>query len=173
MKPQHVLAGLAAAAIAACWLAWPAAPPAPGTAAAAALPPASASPAAPAQTGRAWLSALPDTPETPAWRSMAEARDHGDPRSPPLQEERELRAAPTPAQLADPAAYRQFEQSRHAQVLASFAAAAQAELPRLKADVERARLAGIPAADIAKVERKIERMERVRRAIVEKGAVPD
>lgn len=173
MKPQHVLAGLAATAIAACWLAWPAPPSAP--VAAAPVPQGRPAPAqaAAVQAGRAWLSDLPATPETPAWRSMAEARDHGDPRSPPLQQERELRAAPTPAQLADPAAYRQFEQSRHAQVLSAFAAAAQSELPRLKADVERARLAGIPAADIAKVERKIERLERVRRGIVDTGTVPD
>ena len=99
--------------------------------------------------------------------------DWGNDRAPPLQEDTFRRTAPTAAQLADPAAYRAFEKNQHARVLAAFAAAAETELPKLKADVERARLAGIPPEQIAKVEKKIQRLEATRRAIAETGTVPE
>jgi hypothetical protein len=51
-------------------------------------------------------------------------------------------------------------------VLGAFVGAAQTELPRLQADVERGRAAGVPAAQIAKLEEKIRRIEQQRSLIL-------
>ncbi|UUZ50993.1 hypothetical protein LP420_16085 [Massilia sp. B-10] len=72
---------------------------------------------------------------------MAAAREHGDDRAPPLAPAAPRETAPSPAQLADPAAYAGFEQGRQAKLMASYAAAVDSELPRLRSDVERARTA--------------------------------
>lgn len=124
-----------------------------------------------------WFAPVDGTPAgtvaVPAWTSMAEARVHGDPRSPPLGERTAAQLAPTAAQLADPKAYRAYEQSQHARTLAAFADAAGAALPKLRADVERARTSGIAPADIRKVEEKIRRLEHMQRVIVEEGRVPE
>lgn len=137
---------------------------------------------APAATGpqRQWLATLAAAPErpsaapgpaAPAWISMAEARSQGDPRTPPLQRA-PAQPGPTAGQLADPQAYRRFEQDQHARVLGAFAAAVQDEAPRLRADIERGRAAGVDAAALARAEAKLERLERLRRGIEEQGRVP-
>lgn len=132
----------------------------------------------PVETPRAaqWLAAVPGGhgagAAVPASASMALARVQGDSRTPPLHIAAVAEPGPSAAQLADPDAYRAYEQGQHARTLAAFAAAAQAELPVLRADVERARASGIAPADIAKVEEKIRRLERMRRAILEQGGVP-
>ncbi|MES2018509.1 MAG: hypothetical protein V4484_18625 [Pseudomonadota bacterium] len=113
--------------------------------------------------GAQWMAALPA--ETPAWASMAEARAHGDARSPPLQVSSVAAPAPSAALLADHDAYRLHEQGQQARVDAAFAAAVDELLPQLRADVERGRAAGISNAEIVKVEQKILRLERMRRAI--------
>ena len=145
-------------------------PPAPAIAVPARASPAPAQPAAAA--GRQWMDALPDTAR-PAWQSMADARLHGDERTPPLQSQVTPEPGPTPAQLADPAAYRNFEQGRDAKVMRAYAAAVESEVPRLRADVERARAAGIAPQEIAKVEAKIARLEKLRKSITETGTVSD
>lgn len=157
---------------AACWLADPgsAPPPPPALAVPARAASEAAQPAAP--TGRQWMAALPDTAR-PAWESMAQARVRGDERMPPLQAPAIAEPGPTPAQLADPAAYRRFEQGRDAKVLRAYAAAVESEVPRLRADVERARAAGIAPQEIAKVEAKIARLEKLRKSITETGTVGD
>ena len=133
--------------------------------------PAAAAPAAqPAAAGPQWMGTLPGRASAvPAWRSLADARVHGDERAPPLAPAPLPEPGATPAELADPAAYRQREQGRDAQLMAAYVAAVDAELPRLRADVERARLAGIAAHDIAKVEAKIARLERLRKNILDTG----
>ncbi|MFL6657648.1 MAG: hypothetical protein ACJ8GW_06235 [Massilia sp.] len=174
------VAACLAMALAAVWSLWPEAP--------AHLPArATAEPAAPsartegpkdshAGTGdMQWMANVPTAPgtqATPAWVSMAQAREHGDDRAPPLQMPSAAVVAPTAAQLADPVAYKNYEQSQQARTLAAFASAAEAEIPKLRADVERARREGIAPEEIAKVDAKIARLERMRRSIVEGGAVP-
>jgi hypothetical protein len=101
---------------------------------------------------------------------MADARLHGDPRTPPLARTAAAGAGPSAAQLADPQAYRAYQAGQDARVMAAFASAAQLEVPRLQADVERARTSGIPEAQIARVEEKIRRLEQLRREIA--GAPP-
>jgi hypothetical protein len=170
-----ILVGAAALLSGAGWLAWPAAPDALAPTPVQTLAPAATAgaQAAPAP-GMQWMANVPQaTPDTPAWVSMAEARRDGDPRTPPLQAAPPDASGPTPAQLADPDAYRAFEKGRDARMLAAYAAAVEAEVPRLRADVARARASGISPAEIAKVEAKIARLENLRRAIVEKGTVSE
>jgi hypothetical protein len=129
-----------------------------------------------------WLQALADPPpfepervpllpldsSTPAWLSMAEAREHGDPRTPPVvHDDPAAQAQPTAEQLADPLAYRRYEQGQHARLLSSFADAAKEEVPRLRADVERGRAAGVPEEELAKMEEKIRRIEALRDEVVQ------
>lgn len=115
------------------------------------------------------LAAAPTEKPAPGWASLAEGRVHGDSRSPPLQRQGIAVTGPTPAQLADPAAYRSYEQGQHARTLAAFAAAAQTQAALLRADVAQARASGIAPEEIRKVERKIERLDEQRRAIAEQG----
>jgi len=171
MKPA-LIAGAACLLAAGCWLAWR------GDAAklpfrTAAAPSAQAGgdgaargaqwpPATPEAAARA-LKFVPLTPvdsSASAWMSMAAARENGDPRSPPIERDGEPRSAPTPAQLADPQAYQQYEEAQHTRLLGAYVAAAAAELPRLQADLERGRQAGVPAGQLAKVEEKIARIQR-------------
>lgn len=177
---RGALAALAVAVAAAGWLAWPSAARQAGRASGQAPAPALAGgPGAGAgEGGDQWFHAVPEhetglqrVPLTPvdssrsAWLSMAEAREHGDARTPPLQRD-EARTPPTAAELADPKAYQQYQQGQQVRVLGAFVGAAAAELPRLQADVERGRAAGVPAAQIAKVEEKIRRIEQQRQAIL-------
>jgi hypothetical protein len=116
----------------------------------------------------AQLQRVPLTPvdsSSSAWLSMAEAREHGDARTPPLQRD-EARTPPTAAELADPKAYQQYQQGQQLRVLGAFVGAAAAEVPRLQADVERGRAAGVPPEQIAKVEEKIRRIEQQRQTIL-------
>lgn len=166
------------AAVAAGWVAWPSVARQAGIMGTAGAPSTRAGGADAGAGGRQWFEAVPErdaqlqrVPLTPvdssgsAWLSMAEAREHGDPRTPPLQRD-EARTPPTAAELADPKAYQQYQQGQQLRVLGAFADAAAAELPRLQADVERGRAAGVPAEQIAKVEEKIRRIEQQRRLIL-------
>ncbi|MFB9246389.1 hypothetical protein IV454_11440 [Massilia antarctica] len=120
--------------------------------------------------GAGWLGEVPRSAPSPAWESMADARRHGDPHTPPLAPAALPGSGPSAAQLADPQAYRAYEARQEARVLAAFASAAELEVPRLQADVERARAAGISAAQIARVEEKIRRLQQLRREIA--GPLP-
>jgi hypothetical protein len=174
-----LIAACLAMALAAVWSLWPEARQRPAASLdarrAAADSPAYArgGKASPAR-GLQWMASVPASPPvdvTPAWSSLAQAREHGDDRAPPLQVPSGAVLGPTPAQLADPAAYRGYEQGQQARTLAAFASAADEEIPRLRADVERARAAGIAPGEIAKVEAKIARLERLRNGIKEDGGV--
>jgi len=170
-----ILAVVAAAVVGAGWLAWPDPPQVVASAPAPHPAPAPATGKQPAPAaGMQWMAAVPQAAaDTPAWVSMAEARRDGDPRAPPLLAAPRHDSGPTPAQLADPNAYREFEKGRDARMLAAYAAAVEDEVPRLRADVARARASGIAPEEIAKVEAKIARLENLRRGIVEKGTVSE
>ena len=103
------------------------------------------------------VSLLDYGPQQAAAQSLAATRN-GDPRSPPLQRDSIAPAQPGAAELADPQAYQRYEASQHQQLLASFASAAQQEVPRLKADIEHGRQMGIDPASIAKMEDKARRL---------------
>ncbi|WP_256079560.1 hypothetical protein [Massilia sp. YIM B04103] len=180
MKAPYAIAVLAAASLA-TWMLWPESERA--TSAAASAAPQTVIARQPAGSGATqgnqWFGAMPQgekkelkrVPLAPvdssgsAWLSMAQAREHGDARTPPIVRDTEAQAAPDANQVADHKAYRKFEGSQHARLLASYAAAAETELPRLRADVERARAAGIPEQEIAKVLEKIRLIEQTRKDI--------
>lgn len=136
--------------------------------------------AASAGPGAQWLAAVPDSQASelkrvplppvdssaPAWLSMADARENGDPRTPPIQREPVAHNAPSAAELADPQAYQQYENDQHTKLLGAFVAAAATELPKLQADLERGRQAGIAPEQLAKVEEKIARIQRLSADIV-------
>ena len=96
-------------------------------------------------------------PQQAAAQSLATTRN-GDPRMPPLQRDTVSANQPSAAELADPQAYQRYEASQHQQLLASFASAAQQEVPRLQADIERGRHMGIAPDAIAKMEDKARRL---------------
>ena len=139
--------------------------------------------AGPERPGGKWFDALPGmeaaelkrVPLPPvdegasAWLSMAEAREHGDPRTPPIVRDAEPRPAPTPDQLADPQAYQRYQDDQHARLLNNFVAAAATQLPRLQADLERGRAAGVSPEQLAKVEEKIARIRQLSDGIVRQG----
>lgn len=177
---RHVITAALVATAAAGWLAWPSGAGQAGMAdgAGAARERVGGADAGEGEGGRRWFEAMPErdarlqrVPLTPvdssgsAWLSMADAREHGDARTPPLQRD-EARTPPTAAELADPQAYQQYQQGQQLRVLGAFAGAAAAELPRLQADLERGRAAGLPTEQIAKVEEKIRRIEQQRRRIL-------
>jgi hypothetical protein len=153
------------------WLAWPGhvdamLPVVLKERSAAAVPAVLPSPPPPAAAGSE-LERVPLPPvdsSAPAWLSMAEARENGDARTPPIARATTPAVHADAAQLADPKAYAAFERSQHEKLLASFVVAAQQEVPRLRADLERGRAAGIDAAELAKVEEKIRRIEQQREA---------
>lgn len=177
MNRQLIAGALALAGITG-WLLWPDAGP-PDRPAGGAPAVSARAGAGTAGLGQSWFHAVPEgamepkrVPLTPvdsggsAWLSMSEARVHGDSRSPPVRHDQEESAPPTAAELADPQAYRRYEQGQHARMLGAYANAAQAELPRLRADVERGRAAGIAPERIAKLEEKIRRIEQQRQLIL-------
>jgi hypothetical protein len=176
MKGGALSAALLLAA-AAAWLALPPSPslppPPPVLAAPVAAHGAASVPGAmPRQAaGPGWFGELTAAPLA-ASDSMADARLHGDPRTPPLLRAAAAPAGPNAAQLADPHAYRAYQAGQDARVMAAFADAVQSEVPRLQADVERARASGIPAERIARVEAKIRRLQQLRRDIADPGSAP-
>ncbi|RSZ56964.1 hypothetical protein HF313_05120 [Massilia atriviolacea] len=176
MKGGALLAALVVAAAASLLARPPAPAPAPSSAAreAAPVPPAAAAPAQAGATvqpaGGGWFGDVPRSAPIAASVSMADARLHGDARTPPLARQAPAGAGPSPAQLADPQAYRAYQAGQEARVKAAFASAVVLEVPRLQADVERARASGIPAAQIARVEAKIRRLEQLRSEIADPGS---
>lgn len=122
----------------------------------------------------AWFAAQPEShidQSMPAAQSMAETRMHGDPRSPPTLREREPEPMPTSAELNDPQAYLAFEQRQSAQLISAYSQAAQAEIPRLQADIVRARAMGIAEEKIARIEAKVRGLEAMRDKLIKDSPV--
>ena len=101
------------------------------------------------------------TQPPPAWQTMAEAREHGDDRAPPI--ERPLPEsqdpAPTAWDLSDPARYREYELRGQRRLRAEYLMAVEEELPKWKALLAQARATGAPPAAIAEAEDKIRHLE--------------
>ncbi|MET3132191.1 hypothetical protein AAKU55_002461 [Oxalobacteraceae bacterium GrIS 1.11] len=153
------------------WSNWPAAQEAAGAAHGAASAPARTARAAPLAD---WppkpldpeldLKRVPLTPlepAVPAAYSLAQAREHGDARTPPLVHEAPP-APPSAAELDDPKAYQQYEARQNMKLYAGYVRAADADLPRLRDDIERGRQAGISQEQIAKAEQKLRGIEAMR-----------
>jgi len=99
----------------------------------------------------------------PAWLSLAQARESGDARTPPIQHDTRAEH-PDASVLADPQAYAAHELAQKQRLAAAYAQAAVPELARLHSDLEQGREAGIPPQELAKVAEKIRRIEQQRQA---------
>ena len=116
--------------------------------------------------GGAGLRRVPIPPvdtRTPAWLPLAEARESGDPRTPPIQHDAPAEH-PDASVLADPEAYAAHQLAQKQRLAAAYAQAAAPELARLQSDLEQGREAGVPPEELAKVAEKIRRIEQQRQA---------
>lgn len=152
---------------------------APGTPATAAPAPLPAVPVALAAAPGAGdgLRRVPIPPvdtRAPAWISMAQSRESGDDRAPPL--ERSAPAGhPDAALLADHDAYAAYQLAQNQRLAEAYVQAAKPELAKLHADIERGREAGIAPEQLAHVAEKIRRIELQRKAadaMLAKGKEP-
>lgn len=110
------------------------------------------------------LLPMPDPatfPPVNAAQSMAETREHGDPRTPPLDRTPD-REMPTAAELHDPKEYAQYEANQNAKVYKAFVASADKEVPALQSDIDRAKKEGISPEQIKIVEEKVRRIQETR-----------
>jgi hypothetical protein len=105
---------------------------------------------------------VPIPPKSPpAWQTMAEAREHGDDRAPPIERPLPESQAPgaTAWELSDPVRYREYELRGQRRLRQEYLMAAEQELPKWKALLDRARASGAPPAVIAEAQDKIRRLE--------------
>lgn len=125
--------------------------------------PAAPVPAAPEGDGLRRVPIPPVDSRTPAWISMAQTRESGDERTPPIQ-----RTAPAEHPdanvLADHEAYANYQLEQKQRLAAAYVQAAAPELNKLHADLERGREAGIPPEELARVAEKMRRIEQQRQA---------
>lgn len=111
---------------------------------------------------------VPLTPLAPplaAVTSLADARERGDERAPPIVRSSDGEQA-TPAELADPQAYGRYEARQHLRLLSAYVREADQAVPKLRADIERGRAAGIPPQQIAQAEEKARRIAALRAALL-------
>jgi hypothetical protein len=106
---------------------------------------------------------LPSLPESTvdAAQSMAAAMERGDPQAPAVVRDTTQEKA-TAAELADPEAYQRYEARQNQRLYKQFVKAADTEIPKLQADIERARRAGLPPEQIAEGEEKLRRIQAMR-----------
>lgn len=117
-------------------------------------------------------SPLPPQPESTvdAAESMAKAMEHGDPQAPRVVRDAPREAA-TAAELADPEAYQRYEARQNQRLYNQFVKAADNEIPRLQAEIQRAKAAGLPPEQIAEGEEKLRRIQAMQDQL--RAANPD
>lgn len=99
--------------------------------------------------------AVPQPPEA-AVRALRESMQHGDPRTPPIVRSTDLREPPTPAELADPQLYQEYEWRQQQQVHASFVQAASRKITELEALIAQGREFGIAPEQLHEGMEKLE-----------------
>lgn len=97
--------------------------------------------------------------------SLRGARLLGDPRTPPIERSAPGEAA-TAEELADPAKYAEYESRQEKKLKRAYVIEAEKYLEQLRSDVERGRAGGIPPDEIAKVEKKIEGIAKMREQLL-------
>jgi hypothetical protein len=100
-------------------------------------------------------------PPVDAATSMAETREHGDPRTPPI-DSAVAREKPTPTELDDPKGYARYEARQNAKLYKAYVASADKEIPVLQSDIERAKKEGFSPEQIKVVEEKVRRIQEMR-----------
>jgi hypothetical protein len=98
----------------------------------------------------------------PAEVSMAEAREKGDRRAPPINRVPETDQPPTPAELADPKLYAKYEKRQNSRGYASYVKAVDEAVPEQQAALAEAKAKGMPPEMQAVAEEKIRRMQQMR-----------
>ncbi|MFN3587379.1 MAG: hypothetical protein ACK4UT_07735 [Moraxellaceae bacterium] len=144
--------------------------------AAPAVAPGVPTPAAPAPAPRA-VEALPSRDDVPllpepaeapavdAVTALREARLHGDPRAPAIERSPAPEPA-TPEELADPEAYQRYEARQNMKLYRDYVKAADAELPKLRAQIQAARERGLSAEELQVGEEKLRRIEAMRNQLL-------
>jgi len=105
---------------------------------------------------------LPLEPSTvDAATSMANAMKNGDPRAPVIIHDTVQEAA-TAEEIANPKLYAQYEARQNMRLYKGYVKAAEVEIPRLQADIARAKAAGLKPEQIAEGEEKLRRIQQMR-----------
>jgi hypothetical protein len=89
----------------------------------------------------------------------------GDPRAPPIERSAPGEAA-TAEELADPAKYAEYESRQEKKLKRAYVIEAEKYLEQLRSDVDKGRAMGIPPDEIAKVEKKIEGIAKMREQLL-------
>lgn len=100
-----------------------------------------------------------------AAQSLAQSLQHGDERSPPIARDTVTAEPPSAAELADPTAYRRYENRQQARLYRAYQTEATIALGDMQRDIERARAHGLPEELIAEGEEKQRRLEQTLRAL--------
>jgi hypothetical protein len=93
--------------------------------------------------------------------SMANAMKNGDPRAPTIIHDTVQEAA-TPEEIADPKLYAQYEARQNMRLYKGYVKAAEVEIPRLQADIAKAKAMGLKPEQIAEGEEKLRRIQQMR-----------
>lgn len=121
--------------------------------------------APPANRADSELSAVP-TPSPQTVAALRESMRNGDPRTPPLVRNTDLREPPSAAELADPSLYQQYEARQNQQVRASFVAAANRKMVELEGLIARGKEFGIAPEQLQEGIAKLDKLREQRDQLV-------
>lgn len=110
-------------------------------------------------------SAVP-TPSPQTVAALRESMRNGDPRTPPLVRNTDLREPPSAAELADPALYQQYEARQNQAVRASFVAAANRKMVELEGLIARGKEFGIAPEQLEEGIAKLDKLREQRDQLV-------
>lgn len=106
------------------------------------------------------------TPSPQAVAALRESMRNGDPRTPPLVRNTDLREPPSTAELADPALYQQYEARQNQAVRASFVAAANRKMVELEGLIARGKEFGIAPEQLQEGIAKLDKLREQRDQLV-------
>lgn len=106
------------------------------------------------------------TPSPQAVVALRESMRNGDPRTPPLVRNTDLREPPSAAELADPALYQQYEARQNQAVRASFVAAANRKMVELEGLIARGKEFGIAPEQLEEGIAKLDKLREQRDQLV-------
>ena len=106
------------------------------------------------------------TPSPRAVAALRESMRNGDPRTPPLVRNTDLREPPSAAELADPSLYQQYEARQNQQVRASFVAAANRKMAELEGLIAEGKEFGIAPEQLEEGIAKLDKLREQRDQLV-------
>ncbi len=98
----------------------------------------------------------------PAAQSMALAREQGDPRSPPIKRRADTAEPPKAADLESGDAFNAYEQRMSMKTYQNFIQAADAEIPKIQAQIQQGQSMGISPDRLAVGQEKLQRLQNMR-----------